>query len=485
MTSLEERFKELLEEYLEIVDSTDESCTDDLEFQLRLELKGIYSELLIEKNTCKQELTKITNLSDLQNIIKNINKNEKDIHAIRPFNMSKIFLNHFKDLTRNIESFDGDEKLTYEILSVIPLLKHHLDSYYDNRRKTTGFGGKVEENMKTREKNILLFRGHSNKSFELMPNLYRDKSHYINEDILYKETYMKCFNQFESSNSYLEILTIMQHYGLPTRLLDLTTNPLVALYFAVVDTDIANKDADAELVVFHMKNNQIKYYDSDSVNILCALATLDYGEKQVLFKESIKFLNKFFTNSIKDDGNPDSAKIRSQTPVLIEDFNKVPIVKKLNREIEKKNGMYLKEIHPITLISLFTVQPMPNNDRISRQQGLFFIPGLFTPSSTKRKLQELQVSNFTPNKILKLEDMLSFLNLTDISISDYPLLYSALISANYCYIPPKPKYIIPSKSKEELQKDLELFGINESTIYPDIVNVISMIKTKYKTIKTL
>lgn len=38
--------------------------------------------------------------------------------------------------------------------------------------------------------------------------------------------------EFRNLNSMFDIMTKYQHYGMCTRLLDLTTNPLVAFYFA-------------------------------------------------------------------------------------------------------------------------------------------------------------------------------------------------------------------------------------------------------------
>ena len=38
--------------------------------------------------------------------------------------------------------------------------------------------------------------------------------------------------EFKDLNSMFDIMTKYQHYGMCTRLLDLTTNPLVALFFA-------------------------------------------------------------------------------------------------------------------------------------------------------------------------------------------------------------------------------------------------------------
>jgi hypothetical protein len=88
-----------------------------------------------------------------------------------------------------------------------------------------------------RAKTETFFRGHSNARYELTPSLLRkwdngDWQYMPSEDRLCKELLIAHHDEFIGDQFCFDRLVRMQHYGLPTRLLDISGNPLVALFFA-------------------------------------------------------------------------------------------------------------------------------------------------------------------------------------------------------------------------------------------------------------
>lgn len=89
------------------------------------------------------------------------------------------------------------------------------------------------------------FRGQSDASWPLIPRLYRASSEHTNlERELVRDFRLRASAFLErQSGSNLELLFVMQHHGMPTRLLDWTESHLAALFFAVVDERVESDAA--------------------------------------------------------------------------------------------------------------------------------------------------------------------------------------------------------------------------------------------------
>lgn len=105
----------------------------------------------------------------------------------------------------------------------------------------------IEQVLSHRDKtNEMIFRGHSSCEFELKTSVGRIKGYKKEiEKRLFLE-FKKRYHLFASEHpkTDLELLFLAQHYGIPTRLLDWTYNPLIALYFA---TDSKNNDCNGKV----------------------------------------------------------------------------------------------------------------------------------------------------------------------------------------------------------------------------------------------
>ena len=135
------------------------------------------------------------------------------------------------------------------------------------------------------------FRGHASYEYKLIPSLYRNQKYYDNEDLMYMDFKTQFYNEL-SDKKYIEILTTMQHYNMPTRLLDTTSNPLVSLYMTVDKVDESSNYPIGEVVVMKENKKDIKYSDSNAVTILSSLAVLETKYKQELYEKIVESIEK-------------------------------------------------------------------------------------------------------------------------------------------------------------------------------------------------
>lgn len=111
----------------------------------------------------------------------------------------------------------------------------------------------------------MLYRGMTDSAFQLIPSIGRDTQAGTSGDInSLEDSLLKEFKRLtvplltQIPNSDFEWLFLAQHYGLPTRLLDWTTNPLVALFFASEGHD--DKDGVIHYLP-HMVSDQFDLFD--------------------------------------------------------------------------------------------------------------------------------------------------------------------------------------------------------------------------------
>lgn len=187
------------------------------------------------------------------------------------------------------------------------------------------------------------FRGHSDyKNYKAEPSIFRKPYLKENEETLIQEAMIRCPIELPSSLSFTEILVRLQHYGLPTRLLDLTSNALVALYFACREKE----KTEGEVLVFDIPNDQIKFHDSDTVSVISNIA-----------KRSKEFdLSKY--------------------PVDHDEFNNHDEIARLLHDIKRDKPAFRPIIKRPDLERVIAVRTRLDNARISRQEGAFLLFGM-------------------------------------------------------------------------------------------------------------
>ena len=260
----------------------------------------------------------------------------------------------------------------------------------------------------------LYFRGQETEFWDIEPSIFRDDMLSI-EHKLMQIPLQKSPTEFRELNSMFDLMTKYQHYGMCTRLLDLTTNPLVALYFACkkhgVVKYVTKEGGEVEKEPYGVIYYTDQYYSSQStdleIQIVSALASYDLEKENTLSAG----LERLYYDRIIDKRTKDNWLVNYR------DFVKI-------------------------IQNNYMVMPTYTNERLRKQSGVFLLTSLFSFN----KENELKNSVISKAKG-KLKEEFN----------------------DTCFY-------ISGEDKETILKELDLYNINEATLFPELEHQLSYIK---------
>jgi hypothetical protein len=236
----------------------------------------------------------------------------------------------------------------------------------------------------------LFFRGEPEIFPSLLPTIYVPKYNFIeNEDKIFREIVSRFPEEMLAQKTTAEKLILMRHYELPTRILDISSNPLVSLFFSCyrgIGQSIDNHK-DGRVYVFSVPEKEIKHCDSDAASIAANLC-----------KRPIDFSVRGMSRMSRDELN-------KQEPIqyLVHDIQE--------EKPHFKNLVLYKDINSVKCL-----YPRMNNPRVIRQAGYFFLYGINIEKKSPAvmdpswRVDDILISHKIKKQIV---EELSFLNITE------------------------------------------------------------------------
>lgn len=250
-----------------------------------------------------------------------------------------------------------------------------------------------------------LFRGQANANWLLSPSLYRQNL-FEAENLLLTEIKHICPNEF--GDNRFDSLVKMQHFGMPTRLLDVTTNPLVSLYFVCESSEQSNEDG----IVYIFPNMPVSWSNDLLVDLVMDFV-YDYFPRKM-------WLDQMLDQSRKKYGNGSYRLMPDTIDSLL---------------------------HYLT-IPAFAVMPAKTNERIEAQDGAFFVFGMHFSN------REVSTNPGTIGRV--------YYNFEPIEIDNVQQIWKKTETLR-----------IPAAAKKGILNQLDILGINERKLFPDLSHQIN------------
>ena len=256
---------------------------------------------------------------------------------------------------------------------------------------------------------VLYFRGERDTNWKLKPSVMRctKKGKYSlrsKESEMLLQLMSRRPEDFNETTSALAQLVLAQHHELKTRLLDVTRNPLVALFCACKKAQV-----DGQLHVFSVPKNLVKPYNSDTVSIIANFCKLSRLEQKVLLGWRAKDIEECETNPENE--------IRYDN-----------LMGRLYHLIRQEKPNFKELIDPRDFFRVIIVEPQQLFPRIRAQSGAFLISAFH--------------ERFEQSEVHKLN-------------AETPL-YQHLT------------FNIPKENKKNIKNELRLLNVTRETLFPGL-----------------